>query len=112
MSGFDSGPGRRLGGDSPEDSPPPEASSSSAQPSSSRRAPPRQSGLRTLSDLQNQSGHGHAHGDDGDHASDEDYEDENQDLFAGGEKSGLAVQNPNAGNPRDRINDIIRRARQ
>ena len=109
-----SGPGRRLGGDSPEPSPPPapEASASSSQPASRRQAPQR--GLRTLQDLQNQpSGHGHAHGDDGDHASDDDYEDdENQDFFAGGEKSGLAVQNPNASNPRDHINNILRRARQ
>ena len=72
--------------------------------------------MRTLKDLQAQGGgggHGHAHGDDGDHESDEDYkDDENQDFFAGGEKSGLAVQNPNQANPRDHINNIIRRARQ
>ncbi|KAF2789520.1 SEP-domain-containing protein [Melanomma pulvis-pyrius CBS 109.77] len=93
--------------------PPPASSSSAAQPSSSRQ-PPRQGGLRTLKDLQTQGGgHGHAHGDD-DHGSDEDSKDEeNQDFFAGGEKSGLAVQNPNqAANPRDHINNIIRRARQ
>jgi UBX domain-containing protein 1 len=72
-------------------------------------------GLRTLKDLQSSGGgggQGHAHG-DGDHSSDEDYQDdENQDFFTGGEKSGLAVQNPNAANPRDQINKILKRARQ
>jgi UBX domain-containing protein 1 len=90
------------------------ASSSSAQPSSSRQPtqPPKRgvAGLRTLKDLQNQGGdgHGHSHGDDG-----SDEENENQDFFAGGEKSGLAVQDPSqAANPRDHINNIIKRARQ
>ncbi|KAF2467797.1 SEP-domain-containing protein [Lindgomyces ingoldianus] len=107
------GGGRTLGGAYV----PAEPSSSSAQPATSRHPPQR--GMRTLKDLQTQGGagaaggHGHAHGDDGDHASDEDYQDDgNQDFFAGGEKSGLAVQNPNAANPRDQINNILRRARQ
>ncbi|OAL04428.1 SEP-domain-containing protein [Phaeosphaeriaceae sp. SRC1lsM3a] len=87
------------------------ASSSSQQPSSSRQAP-RQGGLRTLKDLQSGGGggHGHAHGDDSD--DDDEHDDENQDFFTGGEKSGLAVQNPNAANPRDQINNILKRARQ
>ena len=71
--------------------------------------------MRTLRDLQAQggAGHGHAHADDGDHASDEDFQDdENQDFFAGGEKSGLAVQNPDTTDPREQINNILRRARQ
>ena len=71
--------------------------------------------MRTIQDLQaSGGGHGHAHAhDDGDRESDEDYEpEENQDFFAGGEKSGLAVQNPNQDNPRDHINNILRRARQ
>jgi UBX domain-containing protein 1 len=87
------------------------SSSSSQQPSSSRQAPQR--GLKTLKDLQSGggAGHGHAHGGDG--SSDEDHDDdENQDFFTGGEKSGLAVQNPNAANPRDQINNILKRARQ
>jgi len=106
------GGGRTLGGAYV----PPTAdasSSSSAQPSSSRQAPQR--GLRTLKDLQSGGsggGHGHSH-DDGDRDSDEDdQDDENQDFFTGGEKSGLAVQNPNAANPRDQINNILKRARQ
>jgi UBX domain-containing protein 1 len=88
------------------------SSSSSQQASSSRQAPQR--GPRTIKDLQSGGGeaHGHASG-DGDHSSDEDFQDdENQDFFAGGEKSGLAVQNPNAANPRDQINNILKRARQ
>jgi len=91
------------------------ASSSSAQPSSSRQPPQSRgvAGARTLKDIQSggaaAGGHGHAHS-DGD--SDDQDDDENQDFFAGGEKSGLAVQNPNAGNPRDHINNILKRARQ
>ncbi|KAF2705789.1 SEP-domain-containing protein [Pleomassaria siparia CBS 279.74] len=94
--------------------PPVASSSSSAQPSSSSRQPPKRgvAGLRTLKDLQSQGGGGHGHAHDDDDGSDDD-KDENQDFFAGGEKSGLAVQNPNqAANPRDHINNIIRRARQ
>ncbi len=88
---------------------PPTASSTPSQPAA-RRQPQR--GLRTLGDLQ-ASGGGQAHGhDDGDGASDDDdQDDENQDFFAGGEKSGLAVQNPNQANARDQINNILRRAR-
>jgi UBX domain-containing protein 1 len=100
------GGGRTLAGDYV---PPPPASSSSRQPA--RRQPQR--GLRTLGDLQSAGASGHGH-DDGDHDDDSDYQDdENQDFFAGGEKSGLAVQNPNnQSNPRDQINNILRRARQ
>ena len=62
----------------------PPAPSSSKAPSSKKFA--------TLGDLGGGSG-GHAgHGHDHDDDSDDD--DENQDFFAGGEKSGLAVQNP------------------
>lgn len=41
----------------------------------------------TLGDLSAGDSHGHSHGDDSS-------DDEKQDFFAGGEKSGLAVQNP------------------
>ncbi|KAF1996470.1 Cdc48-dependent protein degradation adaptor protein-like protein [Amniculicola lignicola CBS 123094] len=102
------GGGRTLGGTYV----PPTASASS----SSSAPPPRQApqrGLRTLKDLQSggaAGGHGHAHDDDD---SDEDDHDENQDFFAGGEKSGLAVQNPGQqADPRDHINNILKRARQ
>lgn len=94
---------RTLGGAPAPD--PAQASSSSS--SSAQRA---RGGLRTLRDLQNQGGpaqgHGHAHDDD-------DESGEDQDFFAGGEKSGLAVQNPNSGpSARDQINNIIDRARR
>ncbi|KAH6638970.1 hypothetical protein C7974DRAFT_124097 [Boeremia exigua] len=108
------GGGRTLGG---AYVPPTEASSSSSsRPQSTQSSAPQQrgvAGLRTLKDLQSSGGapgHGHAHDDDD---SDEDFkDDENQDFFAGGEKSGLAVQNPNQSNPRDHINNILKRARQ
>jgi UBX domain-containing protein 1 len=57
--------------------------------------------MRTLRDLQGDSHAEHGHDDD---------DDEDQDFFAGGEKSGLAVQNP--GNPRDEIESILDRARR
>jgi UBX domain-containing protein 1 len=96
--------------------PPAGASSSSASQQASSSRQPAQRGLRTLKDLQSGGGGsgagGHAHG-DGDHSDDDDaQDDENQDFFTGGEKSGLAVQNPNAANPRDQINNILKRARQ
>ncbi|KAF1967263.1 SEP-domain-containing protein [Bimuria novae-zelandiae CBS 107.79] len=99
------GGGRTLGGAYV----PPTASSSSSSQQPARRAQP-QRGLRTLGDLQSSGGghgHGHAHDDD-----DDDDDDEKEDFFTGGEKSGLAVQNPNQSNPRDQINNILRRARQ
>ncbi|KAI4621200.1 uncharacterized protein J4E87_006828 [Alternaria ethzedia] len=105
------GGGRTLGG-AYVPSPAPEASRSSSQPAAARGQPAQRgvAGARTLRDLQSSGGgHGHAHDDDDD---DENPDDENQDFFAGGEKSGLAVQNPNQSNPRDQINNILKRARQ
>lgn len=54
--------------------------------------------------------------DDDDDDEDDDSEDESRgprDLFAGGEKSGLAVQDPSqrANDPRRLINDIIAKAK-
>jgi len=89
-------------------------------PSSSRTAapPPRKTGgINTLGSIAKSSsghGHGHAHDDDDDDDDDEDFTpDEPRDLFAGGEKSGLAVQDPNRGSndPRKVVNDIIKKAR-
>ena len=54
--------------------------------------------MRTFRDLQNQ-----------DNSSDSE-EDAPQDFFAGGEKSGLAVQNPDR--PTDHFNNIVNQARQ
>lgn len=64
----------------------------------------------TLGDLRGSAGPshaGHGHDDDDD---DEDYvpsDDENQNLYAGGEKSGLAVENPD-----DLKKKIIERAKK
>ncbi|KAJ4293317.1 protein phosphatase regulator [Kalmusia sp. IMI 367209] len=97
------GGGRTLGGAYVPQS----ASSSSTNPQQPAARRP-QRGLRTLGDLQSGGGHGHSnHGSDS-----EPDDDENQDFFAGGEKSGLAVQNPNQSNSHDHINNILRRARQ
>ncbi|KAF4632432.1 hypothetical protein G7Y89_g5699 [Cudoniella acicularis] len=83
--------------------------------SSRSAAPPRRGGIATLGSLnQGSSGHGHAHDDDDD-SDDSDFEPEKQprDLFAGGEKSGLAVQDPNSNrnDPRKVVNDILKKAK-
>ena len=69
-------------------------------PSSSSSQPPKMK-FATLGDLGDAHA-GHGHDDDGDET-----DEENQDLFAGGEKSGLAVQNPE-----DLKRKIIERARR
>lgn len=56
--------------------------------------------MRTIRDLQN---------DNAGSGSDSD-EDPNQDFFAGGEKSALAVQNPNR--PTDHFRNILNQARE
>lgn len=62
-------------------------------------------GLRTLKDLQGDSGQGHDDDDDDDDA--------DQDLFAGGEKSGLAVQNPGqASDPQAAIQRMLEQAKK
>jgi UBX domain-containing protein 1 len=80
--------------------------------SSAAKKPQKRTGLATLSSL----GGGHSHDDS---EEDEDYDDEEderrgpRDLFAGGEKSGLAVQDPaqRSSDPRRLINDIVAKAR-
>lgn len=107
------GGGRTLGGVYVP--PPAGASSSSSKPpaASTQAASRGVAGMRTLKDLQSGGGgHGHGHAHDDDDDDDDHHDDENQDFFAGGEKSGLAVQNPNQANPRDQINNILKRARQ
>lgn len=81
--------------------------------SSSRSAPPsKRGGIATLGSLGSSSqGHGHAHDDDDD-SDDDDEADQPRDLFAGGEKSGLAVQDPSKrSDPRKVVNDILKKAR-
>ncbi|KAI1103466.1 SEP-domain-containing protein [Jackrogersella minutella] len=75
--------------------------------SSSSRRPPKKKGLATLSSLGG--GHGHDHDDDDD---DDDLEDEHRDTYAGGEKSGLAVQDPSQRtDPRRILNDLLAKAK-
>ncbi|CAK7226867.1 protein phosphatase regulator [Sporothrix bragantina] len=91
--------------------PAPHAQSAAPASSSSRAAPQaKKRGLMTMSSLRGgepsghgHGGHGHGHGHDDDDDDDDysDDDDENNggrgDLFAGGEKSGLAVQDPTMG---------------
>ncbi|KAF2091134.1 SEP-domain-containing protein [Saccharata proteae CBS 121410] len=101
---------RTLGG---APAPPAQSGSGSSTPSSSRARQNARgvAGLRTLKDLQGESSAPTRSSRD-----DDDDEEDDQDFFAGGEKSGLAVQNPNAGgsggNARDHIENILERARQ
>lgn len=86
--------------------PAPEAARASASKA------PKKKGLATLSSL---GGGGHAHDDDEDE-DDEDLDDRGRgDLFAGGEKSGLAVQDPSqqegAGGAKKIISDILAKAK-
>jgi UBX domain-containing protein 1 len=83
-----------------------------ASSSSTAKKPQKRTGLATLSSI----GGGHGHDDSED---DDDYDDDDderrgpRDLFAGGEKSGLAVQDPaqRSSDPRRMINDIVAKAR-
>ncbi|KAK3370565.1 hypothetical protein B0H63DRAFT_552616 [Podospora didyma] len=89
--------------------PVPWSSMPSSTSSRASKKPQKQKGIATLGSL---GGGGHGH----DHDDDDDSEDEThrpRDLFAGGEKSGLAVQDPNqrSSDPRKLINDIVAKAR-
>ncbi|KAI0005790.1 SEP-domain-containing protein [Xylariaceae sp. FL0662B] len=75
--------------------------------SSSSKRPPKKKGLATLSSI----GGGHSHDHD-DEDSDEDEDDIHRDTYAGGEKSGLAVQDPNQrADPKRIINDLLSKAK-
>ncbi|KAG9954569.1 SEP-domain-containing protein, partial [Aureobasidium melanogenum] len=83
----------------------PSATPAANQSSSSTNRPPpsnRSNMVRTFRDLQNDEDRG-----DDDHSD----QDPQQDFFAGGEKSGLAVQDPNR-RPQDHFNNIMNQARQ
>lgn len=110
------GGGRTLGGDPAPSTA--HASSTRSEPSSASSG---QKGAKkrfaTLGDLNREQshsqrgGHGHGHGQGHGHDDEEEEDDEErQDLFAGGEKSGLAVQNP--GDPRRQVRDILEKARR
>ena len=89
--------GGRTLGDTAGSVPQPIPTTSSMASSDPPRQPPKKK-FATLGDLSSSGrvgghgGHGHGHSDDDD--DDDEKGDENHDLFAGGEKSGLAVQNP------------------
>lgn len=71
---------------------------------------PKKKGLATLSSL----GGGHAHDDDDDEDDEDDDDRGRGDLFAGGEKSGLAVQDPSqqeGGGAKKIISDILAKAK-
>ncbi|KAI9847918.1 MAG: hypothetical protein M1837_001435 [Sclerophora amabilis] len=97
---------RTLGGGTA----PPSAIPTSSNPpaTSSTRKPGGISNTKfaTLTDLNKDQAHSHGHG----HDDDDDDHDEKQDFFAGGEKSGLAVQNP--GDPRNQVKDILDKAKK
>lgn len=82
-------------------------------PESAGRAParstqPKRKGIATLGSLGGSSQAPNQNDDD----SDEDSEDEGRgNLFAGGEKSGLAVQDPHDSRPRKVVDDILAKAR-
>jgi UBX domain-containing protein 1 len=90
--------------------PAPQAASRPARKAASSQ--PKRKGVATLSSL---GGGSHHHDDDGD--DDDDFDDDERDdgrgnLFAGGEKSGLAVQDPSQdGGPKKIINDILAKAK-
>ncbi|RDW78275.1 SEP-domain-containing protein [Coleophoma crateriformis] len=98
--------------------PAPQSIPSVASSSRAAAAPPRRGGIQTLGSIGQgapsggHTGHGHSHDDDDSDDSDYTPEGQPRDLFAGGEKSGLAVQDPNRKNdPRKVVDDIIKKAR-
>ncbi|KAK1752932.1 hypothetical protein QBC47DRAFT_387388 [Echria macrotheca] len=90
--------------------PAPQAAGSSSSAKKSQK-PPKRTGLATLSSL----GGNHSHDEDDGDDEDDDEDDRRgpRDLFAGGEKSGLAVQDPGqrSNDPRRLINDIVAKAK-
>ncbi|KAI1421938.1 hypothetical protein F5Y12DRAFT_765457 [Xylaria sp. FL1777] len=79
-----------------------------ASSSSFSKRPQKKKGLATLSSL----GGGHAHDHANDHNDDHDDDAAHRDTYAGGEKSGLAVQDPNQrADPRRIINDLLSKAK-
>ena len=78
-----------------------------AAPASSSSRPKKRTGLATLSSL------GGGQSDEEEEGSDEDERRGPRDLFAGGEKSGLAVQDPaqRSADPRRLVNDLVAKAK-
>lgn len=92
--------------------PAPQAAASSA---SSSKPPQKKKGLATLSSLGGGPSHDHDEDDDDDDDDDESERKGPRDLFAGGEKSGLAVQDParhgSSSDPKRVIKDILAKAK-
>ncbi|KAG8156288.1 hypothetical protein KVR01_013823 [Diaporthe batatas] len=92
----------------------PAPQSALASSSSASKKPAKKKGLATLSSLGGGGG-GHDHDDDDDDEEEDDTADRRgpRDLFAGGEKSGLAVQDPgrNPADPQNVIKDILAKAK-
>lgn len=92
--------------------PAPQAASSS-RARGHPKSQPKKKGIATLGSLGG-GAHHHDDGDDGDDVFDDaDDDDSRGNLFAGGEKSGLAVQDPKQqeGGPRKIISDILAKAK-
>ncbi|KAJ1329912.1 UBX domain-containing protein 1 [Microdochium nivale] len=86
--------------------PAPEASSSSSR-STGKKPQQKKKGLQTLSSIGDR-------GDDDDDDSEDDDSSERRDTYAGGEKSGLALQDPNkrgASDPKKMLDEIIAQAK-
>ncbi|KAJ4136463.1 protein phosphatase regulator [Fusarium equiseti] len=92
--------------------PAPEAARSSQSARKSAPTQQRKTGIATLGSLGGPS-HQHDHGDDDDDDSDPEDNDGRGNLFAGGEKSGLAVQDPSQQDAGSKklISDILAKAR-
>ncbi|KAK6498637.1 hypothetical protein TWF481_011217 [Arthrobotrys musiformis] len=101
-TGASAGVGRTLGGTAVGE-PVERPTQATVQP------PRRRGGMMTLGDIGRSAapGHGHSQGDDSD-------EEGGQDMFAGGEKSGLAVENPNKPGQRglDSVRNILKQAQE
>ena len=82
-------------------------SSIASGPSTGKSRQKPKGGLKTLRDLQKDSS---SQGQGKNSDEDDDGDDDEQDFYAGGEKSGLAVQNPNTA--ADQVNEILNRARR
>jgi len=100
--------GRRLGDESASD-PSPSNPPTSSTPQSTRRPPQQKKKFASLKDLAGDA-HGHDH--------DDDDSDKDQEYYAGGDKSGLAVQEPGAnrqpgsGGHNEHIRQLLDRARR
>ncbi|KAK2042017.1 SEP domain-containing protein [Colletotrichum somersetense] len=89
--------------------PAPESAGGASRASTAKKSAPKKKGVATLSSI----GGGHAHDDDDDDDDEDDDDRGRGDLFAGGEKSGLAVQDPSqeGGGAKKIISDILAKAK-